>query len=91
MAKTKKSPAKSAKTAKPAAKAKAAKATAREPIVSFVSPIKVVRAKPGERLEIPAPDFREWWDNLKAFAHRSPAALVVGVIAVWMALVLLFD
>ena len=73
-------------------KAKSAKtAPVRTPIASIASPIKISRAKPGERLEIPAPDFQEWWDNLKAFAYRSPAALVVGIIAVWMALVLLFD
>lgn len=45
----------------------------------------------GGRLEIPAPDFQEWWDNLKAYAYKSPAALVVGIIAIWMALVLLVD
>lgn len=91
---TSKASAKTAAKAPAAGNKPSAKASSKgkaEPMISFASPIKVVKAKPGERLEIPAPDFQEWWDNLKAFAYKSPATLVVGIIAVWMALVLLFD
>lgn len=73
---------------------KIAKSSASKPAAAPAKAVSIVKAKPSsktDRMEIPAPDFTEWWDNLKAYAHKSPAGLVVGVIAVWMALVLLFD
>jgi hypothetical protein len=83
-------------TAKPA-KASAFKSTPEVKVLKVEKEIAAAKAsakgarKPMERLELPAPDFQEWGDNLKAYAHKNPAALVVGIIAVWMALVLLFD
>lgn len=49
-------------------------------------------AAPAERVNIPVemPDFDTWGTNAKAFAKANPAALVVGVLAVILALLLLF-
>lgn len=90
-------PKKPARKAKPAAKPKPAQAKPApvKPAKVVAMPVKAA-PKPAARPEraainIPPPDFGKLAENLKAYANKNPAALVVGIIAILMVWVLLVD